>query len=167
MKYENIDSKLLNFFQKITIGARKIGIRSTILVNAFLIIQLTAQASQIIILYLSDKSLVGMFLLAFPTWLVILYFRYMIKKSKNGIVPLDFIRAFITLFAVIETSNFIFRTILSLLFQHTVIWDETGYYRSEIAYLIAYIAFFCFIHLLSCQGETRRQVYHKMLVEKQ
>jgi hypothetical protein len=147
-----LDSWILSRFQSLTHHAKRIRISSTVLINLFILIQLSAQITQLVILYFSAENMLVAFLVSFPTWVFIIYLYRVRRYSRRGwIIRLDLIRLFALLFACLEifttVNSYISHTIFH--YQHPEIHDEMSHTSSEIAYLIAWLAFPCVLYLLS------------------
>lgn len=131
-------------FQKFADSARKIKVRLTALANMFLAIQITAHILQVYYLRKDGEGIVNTLLLAFPTIVTTFFFYYIIKTSKKRFLVIDFIRIFAVIFALVIMFSFTLGIISGK--YH---FGENKF-KAELAYQIAYIAFPCFLYLLSC-----------------
>ncbi len=148
--YSKLDSNLLRFFQYLTDQAQKIGISLGILINLFLIIHCMGLLTQIVYLYLEERSIVVIFLKAFPTLFIIAYLRWVIKKSKQRPVNLIILRILSFSFALITTFDFTLGVVLRMAYQHIHFLDAIMFVKSELIYVIAFLSFFFFLYFLSC-----------------
>ena len=164
MTYTKIDKILFTFFQSMTNVMKKIGIPLNWITNLFLIIMISGQATQLILLYIDKKSVLLTLIVGLPTWLVVLYFYKAIKDSKKGFINLDLIRFMSVSFFFITTGDFIYKYILAKIFQPNYFANNKLYFISEVAYTIAYIAFPCFLYLLSCTNENPQKKIESLKV---
>lgn len=158
-----LDGWLLSRFQSMIHHAKRIGISSTTLINLFILIQLSAQITQLVILYFSAENILVAFLLSFPTWVLIIYLYRLRRYSRRGYsIRLDLIRLFALLFACLEIFSTVNRYTAYIIFQyqHPEIHRGLDHESSEIAYLIAWLVFPCVIYLLSTV-ESRQKLLRK------
>lgn len=150
MSYLEIDRFFIRLYLHVARLACKIGITGTMLINTFLLIQISAQIVQIAFLYQIGKGITTICIITGPTIFLIWYFRKMVLSSKDRPVWIDFVRVFANLYTVIRVAMFSWYGILCFLGFNTFFREE---FVSQVSQLLMAVSFMSILYLLTISGE--------------